>query len=159
MSDYNNRFSLKPFNNRGSSNRFGGGDKEMYSAECASCHNKCEVPFRPNGKKPVYCSNCFVKDGESAPRGDRRDFSSRPTPSYERPAAARPDNSSYELKRELQAVNEKLERFINIMEGAVRVEEEMVTPAPTKAAASAPKSAAKPAPKPAKPPKKAGKKR
>lgn len=161
MSDYNNRFSRKPFNNRGSSDRFGGGNKELFTAECAACHNKCEVPFRPNGKKPVYCSNCFVKDGESAPRGDRRDFS-RPAPSFAQPAA-RPDNSSFELKRELQAVNEKLERLINIMEGAVRVEEEMVTPAPTKAAApaakQAPKPATKAAPKPAKPPKKAGKKK
>ena len=153
--DYNNRFARKSFNNRGSSDRFGGRDKELFTAECAACHNKCEVPFRPNGKKPVYCSNCFVKDGESAPRGDRRDFS-RETSSYERPAAARPDNSSFELKRELQAVNEKLERLISIMEGAVRVEEEMVTPAPTKAASKqASKPASVSAPKPAKAPKKA----
>jgi len=157
MSDYNNRFARKSFNNRGGSDRFGG-DKKMYTAECASCHNTCEVPFRPNGKKPVYCSNCFVKDGESAPRGDRREFS---RPSFDRPQSApRQDNSSFELKRELQAVNEKLERLISIMEGAVRVEEEMVTPAPTKAAFSPAKQAPKPAPKPAKAPaKKNGKKK
>ncbi|MBW2221361.1 MAG: hypothetical protein KAR43_04360 [Deltaproteobacteria bacterium] len=33
----------------------------MYSAICTECGNKCEVPFRPTGGKPIYCSNCFRK--------------------------------------------------------------------------------------------------
>jgi len=35
----------------------------MYKAICANCGNECEVPFRPTGDKPVYCSNCFEKMG------------------------------------------------------------------------------------------------
>jgi len=43
------------------------GDVEMHSAVCAKCNNRCQVPFKPNGRKPIFCSNCFVKD-EFAPK-------------------------------------------------------------------------------------------
>ena len=35
----------------------------MFEAVCDKCGNKCEVPFRPAGGKPVYCSQCFDKGG------------------------------------------------------------------------------------------------
>src|SRR5947207_4090684 len=30
------------------------GPREMFSATCASCGREAQVPFRPNGSKPVY---------------------------------------------------------------------------------------------------------
>ncbi len=39
-------------------------DRQMHRATCADCGRNCEVPFRPSGGKPVYCSNCFEKGGE-----------------------------------------------------------------------------------------------
>ncbi|HEX8939318.1 MAG TPA: zinc-ribbon domain containing protein [Candidatus Limnocylindrales bacterium] len=43
---------------------FGGGyrsgPREMFSATCSSCGREAQVPFRPNGSKPVYCSDCFT---------------------------------------------------------------------------------------------------
>ena len=33
--------------------------REMFSATCASCGREAQVPFRPSGAKPVYCSDCF----------------------------------------------------------------------------------------------------
>ncbi|MEK7653351.1 MAG: CxxC-x17-CxxC domain-containing protein [Patescibacteria group bacterium] len=36
-------------------------NKRMFEAVCSKCGNKCEVPFRPTGDKPVYCSQCFDK--------------------------------------------------------------------------------------------------
>ena len=33
--------------------------REMFAATCASCGKEAQVPFRPNGTKPVYCSDCF----------------------------------------------------------------------------------------------------
>jgi CxxC-x17-CxxC domain-containing protein len=35
------------------------GPREMFSATCASCGREAQVPFQPNGSKPVYCSDCF----------------------------------------------------------------------------------------------------
>lgn len=55
---------------------FGGGRSEMHQATCADCGKSCEVPFRPSGTKPVYCSNCFKsKDKDNG--GSSRDFERR----------------------------------------------------------------------------------
>lgn len=43
-----------------------GGSRELFDAQCNKCSARCQVPFRPNGKKPVYCANCFVKDDQRA---------------------------------------------------------------------------------------------
>ncbi len=44
----------------GNSGRFNS-DKRMHQAVCNNCGKDCEVPFRPTGDKPVYCSECFNK--------------------------------------------------------------------------------------------------
>jgi CxxC-x17-CxxC domain-containing protein len=44
------------------SNRGGGydrGPREMFSATCTNCGREAQVPFKPSGSKPVYCSDCF----------------------------------------------------------------------------------------------------
>ena len=59
--------------------QFGNRDRErpqMYEAICSDCGKKCEVPFKPTGDKPVYCSQCFTKHGGGQKsnrfeRGDR----------------------------------------------------------------------------------------
>ncbi|PIY96783.1 MAG: hypothetical protein COY66_02980 [Candidatus Kerfeldbacteria bacterium CG_4_10_14_0_8_um_filter_42_10] len=55
------------FNTRG----FGGrdNDRQMYQATCAECGKECEVPFKPSGDKPVYCSSCFENK-----RGRKEDY-------------------------------------------------------------------------------------
>lgn len=48
----------------GGPKKFGGsGRPDMHRATCNDCGNSCEVPFRPTGSKPVFCSNCFEKQG------------------------------------------------------------------------------------------------
>ena len=37
----------------------GGGPKEMFPAVCAECSKPTQVPFKPRGDRPVYCSDCF----------------------------------------------------------------------------------------------------
>ncbi|MCX6743815.1 MAG: hypothetical protein NT116_06325, partial [Candidatus Parcubacteria bacterium] len=49
---------------------------QMHDAICAECGQKCEVPFKPTGDKPVYCSNCFTaRQGSQPRRPEGRDFS------------------------------------------------------------------------------------
>ncbi len=43
-------------------------EKRMFNVTCAKCGNDCEVPFKPTGNKPVYCSNCFRKDDNYGPK-------------------------------------------------------------------------------------------
>ena len=39
----------------------GGGAREMHPAVCAQCGAQTQVPFRPRGDRPVYCSDCFSR--------------------------------------------------------------------------------------------------
>ncbi len=39
--------------------RYCSGPREMHDAVCARCGNETQVPFRPTGARPVYCSDCF----------------------------------------------------------------------------------------------------
>lgn len=58
-------------NNRTPDWNKGGGfgeKKTMFRASCARCQRSCEVPFKPNGSKPVFCSDCFVRDEDSGPK-------------------------------------------------------------------------------------------
>ena len=41
------------------------GPREMFSATCSSCGREAQVPFRPSGSKPVYCSDCFTSQRRS----------------------------------------------------------------------------------------------
>lgn len=34
-------------------------ERALYKAICADCNKECEVPFRPNQDRPVYCKECF----------------------------------------------------------------------------------------------------
>jgi CxxC-x17-CxxC domain-containing protein len=47
----------------------------MHKAICDECGQSCEVPFKPSGDKPIYCSNCFKgKENSSGGRSSGRDF-------------------------------------------------------------------------------------
>ena len=41
--------------------RFGGSPREMHKVTCAECGKETEVPFKPDGSRPVYCRECFQK--------------------------------------------------------------------------------------------------
>ena len=69
-----------------------GGEKQMFPAECVKCGQECQVPFRPNGRKPVYCSNCFVKP-EFVPF-------QKPLPS----------------KDQLEVINSKIDRILELLD-------------------------------------------
>ncbi len=60
----------KPCRDAAKQNRGGGGyggsrggydraPRTMYDAVCAGCGMDTQVPFQPNGSKPVYCRDCF----------------------------------------------------------------------------------------------------
>jgi CxxC-x17-CxxC domain-containing protein len=45
-----------------------GSQREMHDAVCAQCGKNTQVPFRPSGDRPVYCSDCFSKQPASPRR-------------------------------------------------------------------------------------------
>ena len=46
-----------------------GASRPMYDAVCAACGKETKVPFQPRGDRPVYCSDCFSKQGGGGGRG------------------------------------------------------------------------------------------
>ena len=98
----------------------------VFKTICDTCHKACEVPFKPNGKKPVFCDECFkhmrepsVVEGAYVRRKDKTIFD---TPeNFVQPA--NPLTSNYapsqevriaELKRELSSANAKLDKLIDM---------------------------------------------
>jgi CxxC-x17-CxxC domain-containing protein len=37
------------------------GEREMHKIKCADCGAETEVPFKPDGTRPVYCRDCYRK--------------------------------------------------------------------------------------------------
>ena len=63
-SSYNSSYGGSSY---GSSGGYGS-PREMHDAVCAQCGKDTQVPFRPSGDRPVYCSDCFSKQKPSRPR-------------------------------------------------------------------------------------------
>lgn len=125
MSEFKKRtFGAKRYPSSGarSGPRDFGAPQERHQATCNKCGNTCEVPFRPNGKKPVYCRDCFVKD-------DDRGASAYPKRDYgaDRPAfrpQASPDRGTEALSRQMTALEKKFDAL------SARIEKLMIaTPA------------------------------
>jgi len=108
-------------NSRSGGGRFGGRDfrsrdsgrREMHQAVCDECGRNCEVPFRPSGDKPIYCSDCFEKrDGGSSRRSSRR--------GSEGFGFEKRDNTNKQLLEQVSSLNAKLDRILKVLEGSVK---------------------------------------
>lgn len=76
-----------------------GKSTERFQATCNECQKVCEVPFRPNGKKPVYCRDCFKGKEESPSYGARSSYQSR-------------EPQSQDFAKRLDAIEAKLDRIL-----------------------------------------------
>jgi CxxC-x17-CxxC domain-containing protein len=84
----------------------------MYKAVCDECGQNCEVPFRPSGDKPIYCSNCFEgKGGGSSGRSGQK--------SSGRPHFEKRDNTNKQLLEQVSSLNTKLDRILRVIESSV----------------------------------------
>ena len=47
----------------------------MHKATCSNCGKDCQLPFRPNGNRAVFCSTCFEdQKNENPERAERKSF-------------------------------------------------------------------------------------
>jgi CxxC-x17-CxxC domain-containing protein len=92
-----------------------------HTATCSECNNTCEVPFRPNGSKPVYCKDCFgkKKGAQGNSNYEKRDFAPQAhTSREERVSAPVRDTRIDELKAQVDSMQSKLDRILRAMETA-----------------------------------------
>lgn len=133
MGDYNSNFrpggrSSGGYRGRNSGGRsFGGrdeGPRMMHKAVCAQCGRECEVPFRPTGDRPVYCSDCFEKRSNEGGeyRRDDRGFGGRPQFQDRRPDSRPPTDrpvnqgNNVQMMQEMRNLNAKLDRILRVLE-------------------------------------------
>lgn len=96
---------------------------EVYKTICSVCNKPCEVPFKPNGKKPVFCDTCFSHTKEVATptykKGKEKMIFDTPenfvAPTYTgKPHEQSTDVKIADLKRELSSANAKLDKLIDL---------------------------------------------
>ncbi|MEK6891410.1 MAG: CxxC-x17-CxxC domain-containing protein [Nanoarchaeota archaeon] len=88
-----------------------GRSSEMFDVTCSKCGKACQVPFKPTGIKPVFCSDCFRQNeggGSSGfePRNQDRSFSSPSMSS---------GSSSIGNSDQLNIINAKLDKIIAVL--------------------------------------------
>ena len=111
---------------RDSGRSFGGdrGRPSMHKAVCDACKADCEVPFRPTGDKPIFCSDCFEKQGgRDRDRGNRFGGGRDRAPRFESKGA---DNSK-EILKGIKTLNYKLDELIKAL-GATTPTEKTKSP-------------------------------
>ncbi|MFA6603144.1 MAG: CxxC-x17-CxxC domain-containing protein [Candidatus Shapirobacteria bacterium] len=96
-------------------------DRQMFQAVCSECGRDCQVPFRPTGEKPVYCSSCFEKMGNSSnnsrsyserDNSRNRDFGPR---NYEQKSYEPRNFGTSPNKDQLAAIGAKLDKIIALL--------------------------------------------
>lgn len=113
--NYQKKYS-KGSGNKGRSSREGGFQSNSinYKTRCAECGNDCTVPFRPNGRKPVLCSQCF----ENEQGGSKRFDSSDKKPfkkSFDKPRYSERTNNAG-MESELKLIRKTLEQILEILQ-------------------------------------------
>jgi CxxC-x17-CxxC domain-containing protein len=117
----------RPFQPRSDDRGFDVQDRPKFQATCDTCGDNCEVPFRPDGSRPIYCRACFgKKNGESQP-------------SFERKAA--PSNfapQGFDARAEFKSLNSKLDRILTALNANPAIKDNLreiaaVSPKPVKA--------------------------
>lgn len=104
--------------------------QEMHQAICSNCGKTCEVPFKPNGSKPVFCRECFQANRTGENR--RPEFEGRnnnfppPPPRFDDRGPHTPPPPPPQ-KEEFAELNAKLDKILNILNEAMK-KPEVTTP-------------------------------
>lgn len=135
------------------SNRFNGkrdsGRSIMHKTTCSKCGKDCEVPFKPTGSKPVFCSECFKSEGHNQQKrfggrdsrrssfGDKRMYEAVCAECGEKcevpfkPRRDKPvlcsdcfgkensNKSSYQSKKQFEVIETKLDKILELLTSTV----------------------------------------
>lgn len=108
----------------GGSSRFGSRDgggrdrggivRKMHPATCEECGAPCEVPFRPSGSRPIFCSKHFEGKEPLGPRpSGNRNFS--------KPKFEDKGSNNTQVMGELKNLNVKMDKLLSALEALIEV--------------------------------------
>jgi len=90
----------------------------MHKAICSECGKECELPFKPTGNKPVFCSNCFGnKANSNRPRGRdyKKEFNFHDSTG---------GKNTEQFKEQFEILNAKLDNILKLLTPIVSTEVE-----------------------------------
>lgn len=111
-------------------------ETEMFKATCSNCKKPCEVPFKPDGSKPVLCRDCFAsgRDERPARRPERRDDAPRGDRSFSTPRTTQaPSPDLRELKDQVSKLETKVNEVLALLKSKPIESEPAVIRSPRKA--------------------------
>ena len=100
-------------------------ETEMFKATCSNCKKSCEVPFKPDGSKPVLCRDCFSNSRDERPdrRPERRDEAPRGDRNFGAPRAPQaPSPDLKELKEQVSRLEAKVNEVLGLLQSKSVVE-------------------------------------
>lgn len=106
---------------RGSSKgaKFRGGrvsrSPELFQAVCDECNNQCQIPFRPSQDKPVYCRDCFTRQGYKPGRDSNGADGIRPDLRRIFTSQSNDNESMDAIKQKLSHIESKLDLILEII--------------------------------------------
>ncbi|OIO31581.1 MAG: hypothetical protein COZ49_02925 [Candidatus Yonathbacteria bacterium CG_4_10_14_3_um_filter_47_65] len=121
------KFGERSFSgNQGRDRRLGGRKDgyraEMHKAVCSNCGKSCEVPFRPTGEKPIFCSDCFRAKtnagGQDSRGGDNRGFGEKNPRSHFDDGRSYGHTGEKDItyhKMQFNVLNVKLDKILKIL--------------------------------------------
>lgn len=101
-------------------------ENKSYPAVCSDCGKACDVPFRPDGVKPVLCRDCYSKKAPATNMSAGRD---RFTSNEQRGHTATPVAAVAEINlitKQLTALEEKVNQILEL----IKVSEKLATTIP-----------------------------
>jgi CxxC-x17-CxxC domain-containing protein len=112
----------RSFGNKGfgGGNRFGGhggGPRQMHQATCSKCGQDCEIPFKPTGDRPVFCSNCFKSQGGPTNRFAPKSFGNN---NSRENFSGNAGNAV--SKAQIDSLNAKLDKILSLLGASKTVE-------------------------------------
>jgi CxxC-x17-CxxC domain-containing protein len=118
------RSDSRPAGRPASRSRFGASARpsrgeafQKFDALCSNCGKKCQVPFRPDGTKPVYCKDCFGIPRDAMAKKQKTFGGQARSLGSIRPAtSSAPEGKSIgDLTRQIAAMNTKIDTMLKIL--------------------------------------------
>jgi CxxC-x17-CxxC domain-containing protein len=106
----------RPFNKSAGDKPFNSSDRpaQKFTAVCANCSKKCEVPFRPTSGRSVFCRDCFHHAGDNAQ--SNRGTSDTTSRAPYKPQPVQSDNRIGEIKLLVEKMESKIDSIVAMLE-------------------------------------------
>jgi CxxC-x17-CxxC domain-containing protein len=102
-------------------------ENKSYPAVCSDCGKACDVPFRPDGVKPVLCRDCYSKKAPATNMSAGRDrFTSNEQRGHAPAAPAVPTVEINQIVKQLSVLEVKVNQILEL----IKVSEKLATTIP-----------------------------